>query len=54
MLLVKARRLSQFPDAGWTDMLCIETARVWDDLLQVEPGDTVYMAVHLSTESIPG
>ncbi len=50
----KARRLSQFPDAGWTDMLCIETARVWDDLLQVEPGDTVYMAVHLSTESIPG
>lgn len=47
----KARRLSQFPDDGWIGMLCIETARVWDDLLHVEPGDTAYMAVHLSLDA---
>ncbi len=50
----QAQRLSQFPDEGWTGMLCIETARVWDDLLYVEPGDTAYMAVHLSTEPLDG
>ena len=43
----KAARLSQFADDAWTGMVCIETARVWDDLLHVEPGDTGYMAVHL-------
>lgn len=43
----KAARLSQFADDAWQGMVCIETARVWDDLLQVEPGDTGYMAVHL-------
>lgn len=43
----KAARLSQFPDDAWPGMLCIETARVWNDLLTIAPAETGYMAVHL-------
>ncbi len=45
----KAARLSQFADDAWQRMLCIETARVWDDLLTIAPGETGYMAVHVQT-----
>ncbi|HSC84345.1 MAG TPA: D-hexose-6-phosphate mutarotase [Pseudomonas sp.] len=34
----KAGRLSQFADDAWQRMLCIETANVWDDCLQLAPG----------------
>lgn len=43
----KAQRLSQFRPAAWRDMLCIETARVWDDLLEIAPGDSADMRVAL-------
>jgi len=49
----KAARLSQFADDAWQRMLCIETARVWDDLVQVAPGDTAYMAVHIQAVPLP-
>lgn len=45
----KAARLSQFADDAWQRMLCIETARVWDDLLTISPGETGYMALHVQT-----
>lgn len=46
----KAARLSQFADDAWQRMLCIETARVWDDLMVIAPGETAYMAVHIQTK----
>jgi len=45
----KAKRIGQFPDDAWQGMLCIETARVWDDVLTIEPGDTAFMAAYLRT-----
>ena len=30
--------VSQFADDAWQQMLCIETGRVWDDLMVVAPG----------------
>jgi glucose-6-phosphate 1-epimerase len=46
----KAARLSQFADDAWQRMLCVETARVWDDLLVVAPGKTETMAVEIWSE----
>lgn len=46
----KAARLSQFPDDAWQRMVCIETARVWDDLLVVAPGKTESMSVTIRAE----
>jgi glucose-6-phosphate 1-epimerase len=43
----KSARLSQFPDDAWQRMLCVETARVWDDLMVVAPGTTETMAVEI-------
>jgi len=47
----KARRLSQFRPDAWRDMLCIETARVWDDVLEVAPGAGADMRVALRAVS---
>ena len=41
----KSLRLSQFRPDAWRDMLCIETARVWDDVLEIAPGATADMGV---------
>ncbi|MBN9474300.1 MAG: D-hexose-6-phosphate mutarotase [Bordetella sp. SCN 67-23] len=41
----KSLRLSQFRPDAWRDMLCIETARVWDDVLELAPGAAVDMSV---------
>jgi len=43
----KAKRIDQFPDHAWQGMVCIETARVWDDVLTIAPGDTAFMAAYL-------
>lgn len=48
----KAARLSQFADDAWTGMLCIETARVMDDVLTVAPGASAEMAVSLWREAL--
>ncbi|MCL7461369.1 D-hexose-6-phosphate mutarotase [Pseudomonas sp. NW5] len=34
----KAQRLSQFADDAWQRMLCIETANVWDDCIELAAG----------------
>ncbi|WP_394560183.1 D-hexose-6-phosphate mutarotase [Aquipseudomonas alcaligenes] len=34
----KAQRLSSFADDAWQRMLCIETANVWDDCVELAPG----------------
>lgn len=50
----KAKRLSQFAEDAWQGMLCIETANVLDDLLQLEPGAQHQLRVSLWTEASPG
>lgn len=45
----KAQRLSHFAADAWQRMLCIETANVWDDCLQLAPGAEHRLRLRLST-----
>ncbi len=44
----KARRLSDFPDNGWTAMLCVETANAAADFRTLSPGQKHTLAMTLS------
>lgn len=44
----KARRLSDFPDHGWTSMLCVETANAASDFRTIEPEQQHTLAMTLS------
>ncbi len=44
----KAKRLSDFADDAYQRMLCIESARVLDDCLKLEPGQTARMELTVS------
>ncbi|HBZ94547.1 MULTISPECIES: D-hexose-6-phosphate mutarotase [unclassified Pseudomonas] len=46
----KARRLSQFPDDAWQDMLCIETANVLEDVVQLKADERHRLELRLSSE----
>ena len=48
----KAGRLSQFAADGWQRMLCIETANVWDDCLQLAPGESHCLSLRLSSQAL--
>lgn len=48
----KAARLSQFEPDAWQGMLCIETARVWDDVMSVAPGRSETMKVEIWSEPL--
>ncbi|MFV3413187.1 D-hexose-6-phosphate mutarotase [Pseudomonas nitroreducens] len=50
----KAARLSQMPDDAWTEMLCIETARVMDDAMSVAPRRSETMSVEIWSEPLEG
>ena len=50
----KARRLSQFADDAWQRMLCIETANVMEDLVELEPGAEHTMGVSIWGETLGG
>ncbi|SDI74666.1 D-hexose-6-phosphate mutarotase [Pseudomonas panipatensis] len=50
----KAKRLSQFAEDAWQRMLCIETARVWDDLQRIAPGASACMGVEIWSEPLEG
>ena len=47
----KARRLSSFADDAWQRMLCIETANVWDDCVQLAPGARHTLGLSLWSEA---
>ena len=47
----KARRLSDFPDDGWTGMLCVETANAVDDFRELAPGQSHTLTMTLRTIS---
>ncbi|BAN51311.1 D-hexose-6-phosphate mutarotase [Metapseudomonas resinovorans] len=48
----KARRLSQFADDAWQGMLCIETARVLDDLLVLRPDEEHSMVLSVASKPL--
>ena len=48
----KAKRLSQFGDDAWQSMLCIETANVLDDVLQLAPGEQHCLSLSLWSEPL--
>jgi glucose-6-phosphate 1-epimerase len=48
----KARRLSQFPDEAWQDMLCIETANVLEDVVQLQPDERHRLDLRLSSDRL--
>lgn len=45
----KARRLSQFSDDAWQKMLCIETANVLDDIVQLKTDERHLLELSLSS-----
>ncbi len=49
--IAKAQRLSQFADDAWQRMLCIETANVMDDVVQLEPAASHTLSVSISVET---
>lgn len=48
----KAKRLSQFAEDAWQRMLCIETANVWDDCIELAPGSSSSLELCLWSEGI--
>ena len=46
----KSQRLSQFADDAWQRMLCIETANVMDDVVQLVPGASHTLSVAIGVE----
>lgn len=50
--IAKAQRLSQFADDAWQRMVCIETANVLDDMVQLAPGSSHTLSVSIGTASL--
>lgn len=50
--VAKAQRLSQFADDAWQRMVCIETANVLDDMVQLAPGSSHTLSVSIGTASL--
>jgi len=48
----RARELPDMADDGWQRMLCIETANVWDDLVDLKPGASHSLGVKIGCEMI--
>lgn len=48
----KARRLSNFPDSAFADMLCIETANADQDCVTLEPGCSHQLAVTITGQAL--
>lgn len=46
----KSKRLSHFADDAWQQMLCIETANIMNDCLQLAPGESHRMRVAYEVE----
>ena len=48
----RAKELADMADDGWQRMLCIETANLWDDLVELKPGHSSSLAVRIVSEMI--
>ncbi|WP_459617941.1 D-hexose-6-phosphate mutarotase [Bordetella sp. 2513F-2] len=50
----KAARLSDFAPDAWQRMLCVETARIMDDVLELAPGTAETVAVEIAVVPAAG
>ncbi|MFJ4350305.1 D-hexose-6-phosphate mutarotase [Pseudomonas sp. NPDC089428] len=48
----RAKELADMADDGWQRMLCIETANVWDDVVELKPGSYHSLRVRIGSERI--
>lgn len=48
----RAKELADMADDGWQRMLCIETANVWDDVVELRPGASSVLKVIIGSEMI--
>lgn len=48
----RARELADMADDGWQRMLCIETANVWDDVVNLAPGASHSLSVTITSEAL--
>lgn len=48
----RAAQLPDMADDGWQRMLCIETANVWDDIVELAPGASHTLGLTLSSEPL--
>lgn len=48
----RAAELPDMADDGWQRMLCIETANVWDDVVELKPGATHSLSVSIGSEPL--
>ncbi|MGJ7547352.1 D-hexose-6-phosphate mutarotase [Pseudomonas alloputida] len=48
----RAKELADMADDGWQRMLCIETANVWDDVVELKPGAGRSLQVRIGSAEI--
>ena len=48
----RARELADMADDGWQRMLCIETANVWDDVVELKPGASHSLGLIIGSEML--
>ncbi|MCU1735628.1 MULTISPECIES: D-hexose-6-phosphate mutarotase [unclassified Pseudomonas] len=48
----RAAQLADMADDGWQRMLCIETANVWDDLVELAPGASHTLGLSIASETL--
>ncbi|MEN5237828.1 MULTISPECIES: D-hexose-6-phosphate mutarotase [Pseudomonas] len=48
----RAQELADMADDGWQRMLCIETANVWDDVVELKPGASHSLSVMIGSEAL--
>lgn len=48
----RAKDLADMADDGWQRMLCIETANVWDDVVELKPGASHSLQVKIASDAL--
>ncbi|NIE76617.1 D-hexose-6-phosphate mutarotase [Pantoea sp. Ap-967] len=48
----RAQELADMADDGWQRMLCIETANVWGDVVELEPGASWALQVRIGSAAV--
>ncbi|MFV3404038.1 MULTISPECIES: D-hexose-6-phosphate mutarotase [Pseudomonas] len=48
----RAKALPDMADDGWQRMLCIETANVWDDVVELKPGASHTLGLSIGCETL--
>jgi len=48
----RAAQLPDMADDGWQRMLCIETANVWDDIVELAPGASHTLSLSIGSEPL--